>query len=29
MDTMYFDDIEVGYVEESEWVQVDRDEMVA
>jgi acyl dehydratase len=29
MDTIYFDDIEIGYVEESDWVLVDRDEMLA
>jgi acyl dehydratase len=28
MDTIYFDDIEIGYVEESESVLVDREEMV-
>ena len=29
MDTIYFDHVEIGYVEESESVLVDRTEMVA
>jgi acyl dehydratase len=29
VDTIYFDDVEIGYVEESESVPVDRAEMVA
>lgn len=29
MDTIYFDEVEIGHVEESESVLVDRDEMIA